>query len=389
MAEIKRRKRVGRWVAIACLVVASGAVAWTIYSQSGQLSLAGNTTVPMVAIPVSQIGSEPWFNFKIAGRQIAYPAQNKVNRDYKKVPGLSGVLVVDKGQAPWAGSGWLALAEWQDEQDKIVAGFSFLGEGVEPGAHDIWPCPYVFGKSPRTVKLIPRPEADPIAINLPPNRMPEPKIPSQEVTMGDWTIKFKPKPWISPSFPIRFEVSIEGAKKGEWFFLSIAEPATGTTHLRISPGQPAEFAAFDWQASHATLLRFQKVRRIPLQFNVERTSVTSGSEEIRVHLDDTIVESVSISHSMGSATNALQSSAGYLALQIGNRWLGGEYGVRPILGHLLPITPLEFSDYKAGKVLDGFGYKADSPLGQGELTFELPDPSRYPGTRYTVDRRAR
>jgi len=337
---------------------------------------------------VNEIGRKPWINTTIFGRKIAYPKPNTVTREFLKVPGLAGVLIVSKGQPPWQGS-WMGLAQWKVGEEVIADGFPFLGHDIDPSPLDAWPCPFVFGNQSRDVELIPRPDAEPLHLRLPPNHVEEPKLKPLTLPVGPWKLIFTPKEWISPSFPIRYSLTMEGASKDDWFFVSLTEGSMGTTHLRIGPEASPEFYLYDWQPRHAILVQFQKVRREPIKISVERSSFSGGAENLKFHLDDTVLENIDINHSLSSVTSTPGMAGSAISVQIGDRWITGEFGLRPMVTRMPTLSPQDFARIKDGDVVDGYRYLPDSSLGQQEAKLELPDPAKYVGTRHTVDRRAR
>lgn len=373
-----------RLFAIIVVAIAGATVAWVALRPRDELSLREKSPSTLQAIPRARIGSKPWVNFALGSFKIVYPQPNVVPPEFGQIPGSSGLLLSESAISPWEGAGWTGTAAWIVNGNQIPAGPSFLGSSLDAKKADVWPCPYVFGDKPIDVDLKPSPWSETtIKLRLPPNHQPAPAVKDHSVEFGEYTVRLKPKPWISPSFPLRFDVSVDGAKKDEAFLLTFTEALDGSANLRVRPGETAELSLQNWDASWGVLMQIQKVRIVPVRLAVTRTPLTGGRDVLKFSTDDTTIAEVTIDKSQNTVENETNYDlAGYASIQIGDYWPFGEFQRRNTYGRFSSersATP--FAKFKDGDIVEAIGYKGELPFVQRDFVMNLPDPKKIVGTR--------
>lgn len=379
---VKRRRQRGPMVAFAAVAIVASIFAWLLLRPRNDLTLLSKPPYPMRAIPRAQIGVGPFVNFSIGGLKIEYPKANTVPQIFGALPGVSGVLVAESANENFASAAWTGTATWTVDGEPISAGPSFLGRDAEPGKLDLWVCPYVFGDAPKIAELRIRSATDdPIRLSLPPNRVPEPKIEARAVKVGAYTVRLQPKPWLSPSFPIRFAVTVEGGKKDDAFLMTISEAIDGGANLIYADGEPAELSLQNWDESWGILMQLQRVKKEKMPLSVTRAALTPPMQNIKFSREDHLVCDLTWNGNEPSYTGVSSYEIpGYAALRIQDYWPFGEFETRHTFGeHRHSYS--SFSGLKDGDVIEALGYKAEEPLIQQDFVMTLPDPKVIPGTR--------
>lgn len=362
--------------------------AWVAFRPREELAIIGKPPVPVDAIPRTQIASHAWIDFKVGGKHIVYPKPNSVPKPYAKAAGMSGVLVAGSSSTTWSGAGWTGTATWTVDGEPIPAGPNFLADRLDPGKLEIWPCPYVWGDQSKVVDLRIGEDDDPIRLRLPPNHQTAPTVEARSVKVRDWTLHLKPRPWISPSFPIRFEVTVEGGKKGQVFLMTFTEALDGGANLKVAEGQPAELAFYTWEKIWGVLMQIQVFEPETIDLSVSRTSIPGGKDRILFsHADTTIAEvTVDLAEKKVESEEAY-GPAGFVAIDIQGYWPLGEFARSKRFGRQYYGRDAgNLMGFKNGQQVRAIAYKGQGFI-QKDFVLRLPDPTTIPGTRgYDLNR---
>ncbi|MEQ1933397.1 MAG: hypothetical protein ABL962_05905 [Fimbriimonadaceae bacterium] len=174
------------------LVLAVGAGIWLLSSRPARFQLVGSSG-RLHAFPREELATKPRFDFNFLGLgRVVWP-QPPPTVDPPLAFEEAGVIAVN-------GTGhirsWQKWSTWVNGQHLLSK-----RNGLR--------CPYVFGNESRETVL----ELDNgtlLKVLLPPNGKPEPKLPRIRIPTGPGFVVAEPLPWVSPSFPIGYQVSLEG-----------------------------------------------------------------------------------------------------------------------------------------------------------------------------------
>lgn len=278
-----------RWTWVAGLSASITASCILLFARSrDQLAILASS-IPLEVIQAHQVGQRPKINFSVPliGR-ITYP------QDLSGLPFSLDTGTLDHGTKEWpinpktsAGAIYIAgkspmpfFIEFGQPQ---VSTWSFGNSRVETTFSHVMntgylECPLVFGSRSREVDLSTESLSSGqvnARLSLPPSGIPEPALPRLTTSLGSWTVRMEPKPWISPMFPIHYDVAVDD-RNASLFLVSVSRPSEkyGFSQLLCTPDRAATVDFDSWYRGEQLPVRVRlTVRRIagvPTQFVMKR-----------------------------------------------------------------------------------------------------------------------
>lgn len=176
-------------------------------------------------IPAEQIGAKPIFSFNLPGiGPVTFPAAHERVADFDPKT-MAGIIT----PPPVKGITTISACRWTIEGETIV---------LPRSTSSIETCPRVYGTKPVVADL--EINGHKLKIRLPATGKPAPVAEDAEIFIHGGIIKCKPRPLISPMFPIRYDLALESKEKIPVQFLSFrsASPNAGysTMAIPIEPG---------------------------------------------------------------------------------------------------------------------------------------------------------
>lgn len=170
-------------------------------------------------------------------------------------------------------------AEYVDDRKWIIQGEAIdLYGRSEAGARLQILCPLVFGSvSRRGFVLDDKVRWEPIAVTLPASNVPEPRLKEFDVKVGSSTLHFKPRPWISSIFPIRYEVSIKGKRSAVVDFAWGGDKLFVAPLLLVRPGRPGILRLREWRPQETIRLRVRPLQEQRLVLSAHRSTNEKGT----------------------------------------------------------------------------------------------------------------
>jgi hypothetical protein len=328
-----RKRRVAMVLTAGVLIGVIGVTFW----PKNMLEILGSTLASVTLETVDDIQRQPRVNvtLPIIGRVI-YPSPYKgqftagakamaFNLDPKTTAGV----IYPKGKRFIVMSGMVDLES---------AAWTLQGQTVEVahmmGGANYVECPLLYGSTAEeaevsTTMFDTRARGiDRFRVRLPACGTPEPKYPSYSAKAGSFTVKFDPLPRLSPMFPLRYRVRVEGAPRSVFLirFTNAADhvPVARYEHmLRCTPEEPGIFRPegdiFEaWRNRGKTRRLDLAVKRLAPKDLTLKARVTSPSD---VKLVDKTGRAFAWTESgNGLWVSTLRGEDGVAALRFGPFW---------------------------------------------------------------------
>ncbi len=329
----------GVGLVVVALVLSGGG--WVLLRPKQKLEILGPTRIPLTLETVEDIQRKPSIDIKlpIIGH-VVYPAlsQGQFSVDANG-PGFRPWFRLDPKTTAGAiypkGKRLMSLGSVIDLESAV---WELRGQSVEiahmmAGANFV-ECPLLYGSQSEEAEVstsmfnMTARGIDRFRVRLPASGIPEPKYRSYTAKAGPWTVRFNPLLRLSPMFPLRYEVRVEGGADSIYLirFTNAAEHVPATAYepmLRCMPANPGIFRPagdiFEQSKNQGKPRRLDLVIKRLAAKNLTLTARILSPSNIKL-FDAAGRASVWTDSRFGPWASTLRGSDGVAALRFGPCW---------------------------------------------------------------------
>lgn len=201
-------------------------------------------------VPRGRFESKPWLDLPwVGGARLRYPKPVAMPKTFKDHRDYSGIVLFNP---PASGSGpmgfgspsdlYFPMATWKASDGREAWLSRSESNTFNP---EFGYLPFVFGTQSRRFKCewpsFPETTGVPneMDVELPGNGQAAPPLKPFEVKMGDWTVHFRPRSWLGPSFTIDYEITVDGLPASDLAVLHVNTNLPGNLNdFLIDPKKP-------------------------------------------------------------------------------------------------------------------------------------------------------
>ncbi len=367
-----RRKKLLRG---AFLIVVLGGAYTTYLHFRNRLAIVGGDRKVFRILPRESFGAKPIIDVKmpVIG-QVTYPEKGDLPQGYLDTPGVSGLLLVDPmsvlsntanfddSEKPKWDFGADGIAESGDAGDQL---FIYTRDAL------VVRCPFVFGKSPRIAKVTVGEDLE-VEVKVPASGKPEPDLPSANAPAGKWKVRLEPLPWISPSFRLRYRITLEGPDPNPARFVEIWGQPDTHAWFTMHDGDTKEFSMENWYTTQPLYIRIYVIEEVPI-----RLKAIVGERQFELVYAGTGPSAKTMREMKISEGEYAYSNNGwdnrFAALRAEAWTMYGE-------GFVGRGRPVNWQQIKNGQVFEATGYRR-METGKADVTLKLPRLRDYERTR--------
>lgn len=232
MNRTQRRIVVG-FLALAAIGVPIGLVIKKLQPGPDEVVLISPYKGPIKLLSRQKALGKAPIDFTIFGKRFRYPDEQFEGHEqtFKDDPSISGVLFVSD----------MMREDFKDVRIE-VDGQQF--DNYDDWGLSSWDIPYVFGTSPKTLRVRPNPKAPWMTLRVPPNGKVLATPPDRTFVHGDLRVRLHYRPMILPTQAPEIEVFVQGSHPGQKFAVSSWD--LDPEHTMLCGDEPGILHLEDW-----------------------------------------------------------------------------------------------------------------------------------------------
>lgn len=230
-------------------------------------------------VPRGSFENKPWVDIPwVGGARLKYPKPVAMPKTFKDHRDYAGIVLFNpsaSGSGPMglgsASDLYFPLATWKTSDGREAWLSRSERNAFNP---DFGFLPFVFGTQSRRFRCewpsfpVTTKAPNVMDVELPGNGQEAPPLEPFEVKMGNWTVRFRPRSWLGPSFTIDYEITVDGLPASDLAILHVNANLPGNLNDFLIDPNRLTVLPLSPDAIRSLSLRLTTTRRRPFTAKV-------------------------------------------------------------------------------------------------------------------------